>query len=144
MLVPLKVTSNGEPEAGTPGAKDGAVGHGGPQFPYTPIRNPVSTTKKPAVTWAAIHRRRCIRTGVSAGIFCCWFILGLGVALTLGFLRAERSGDSAFNVEYRPNRTHRVTTGLDPVVHGDTRRMRRRGETERAGSLHGLPDQVRQ
>jgi hypothetical protein len=37
-----------------------------------------------------------------------------------------------------------VTTGLDPVVHGDIRRMRRHGKTERAGSLHGLPDQVRQ
>lgn len=77
VLVPLKVTSNGEPEAGTPGAKDGAVGHGGPQFPYTPIRSPVSTTKKPAVTWAAIHRRRCVGTGGSACIFCCWFIGGL-------------------------------------------------------------------
>ena len=33
VFVPLKVTSNGEPEAGTPGAKDGSVGHGGPQFP---------------------------------------------------------------------------------------------------------------
>jgi hypothetical protein len=31
-----------------------------------------------------------------------------------------------------------VNTGLDPVAHGDIRRMRRRGETERAGSLHGL------
>jgi hypothetical protein len=49
-----------------------------------------------------------------------------------------------FNVEYRPKKTHRVTTGLDPVVHGDIRRMRRHGKTERAGSLHGLPDQVRQ
>jgi hypothetical protein len=35
-----------------------------------------------------------------------------------------------------------VTTGLDPVVHGDIRRMRLHGERERAGSLHGLPDQV--
>jgi hypothetical protein len=58
--------------------------------------------------------------------------------------RAERSDDSTFDGEYRPNRTHRVTTGLDPVVHGDIRRTRRDGETERAGSLHGLPDQVRQ
>jgi len=69
-----------------------------------------------------------------------WF----GVALTLGFLRAERSDDSAFNAEYRPNRTHRVTTGLDPVIHGDIRLVRWHGETERAGSLHGLPDQIRQ
>jgi hypothetical protein len=30
------------------------------------------------------------------------------------------------------------------VVHGDIRRVRRHGETERAGSQHGLPDQVRQ
>src|SRR5580700_9206165 len=42
-----------------------------------------------------------------------------------------------FNEEYRPKRTHRVTTGLDPVVHGDTRRMRRHGETELEGSPHG-------
>jgi len=34
-----------------------------------------------------------------------------------GFVeRAERSGDSTFNAEYRPKRIHRVTTGLDPVV----------------------------
>jgi len=46
--------------------------------------------------------------------------------------------------EYRPKRTHLVTTGLDPVVHSDIRRMRQHGETERADSLHGLPDQVRQ
>jgi hypothetical protein len=38
--------------------------------------------------------------------------------------RAEPSDDSAFNVDYRPNITYRVTTGLDPVVHGDIRRMR--------------------
>jgi hypothetical protein len=69
VLVPLNVTSNGEPEAGNPGAKDGSVGHGGPQFPYTPLRSPISTTKKPAVTLAAIHRRRWIRSGVSACIF---------------------------------------------------------------------------
>jgi hypothetical protein len=143
VLVPLKVTSNGEPEAGTPGAKDGSVGHGGPQFPYTPLRSPVSTTRKPAVTLAAIHRPRCIRTGDSACMFCCWFILVWRVSY-MRFLRAERSDDSAFNVEYRPNRTHRVTTGLDPVVHDDIRRMRRHKETERAGSPHGLPDQARQ
>ena len=85
VLVPLKVTSNGEPEAGNPGAKDGAVGHGGPQFAYTPIRSPVSTTKKPAVTWAAIHRRGCMRTGNYAGIFCRWFIVSFGVPFTSVF-----------------------------------------------------------
>jgi len=58
--------------------------------------------------------------------------------------RGELSLDSTFDVEYRPKRAHRVTTGLDPVVHGDIPRMKRHGETERAGFLHGLPDQVRQ
>jgi hypothetical protein len=58
--------------------------------------------------------------------------------------RTKRPDDSAFNAEYRPIRTYLVTTGLDPVVHGGTRRVKRHGETERAGSLHGLPDQVRQ
>jgi len=37
-----------------------------------------------------------------------------------------------------------VTTGLDPVVHDDIRRMTRHGGSERADALHGLPDQVRQ
>jgi hypothetical protein len=41
---------------------------------------------------------------------------------------AERSNDSIFNAEYRLKRTHCVTTGLDPVVHGDILRMRRHGE----------------
>jgi hypothetical protein len=47
--------------------------------------------------------------------------------------RAERSDDSVFNAEYRPNRTHLVTTGLDPVVHGDIQHMRPHRETDRAG-----------
>jgi hypothetical protein len=80
--------------------------------------------------------------------FCLHFLLlvysWFGVALTLGFLRAEQSDDSASKAEYRPKKTHSVTTGLDPVVHGDARRTRQHGEAERAGSLHGLPDQVRQ
>jgi hypothetical protein len=101
-------------------------------------------SQKAAATLAAIHRRRCMRTGDTAGIFCCWFILGFGVALTFVFLSAERSDGSAFNAEYRPRSARRVTTGLDPAVHGDARRLRRHGETERAGSRHGLPDQVRQ
>jgi hypothetical protein len=53
--------------------------------------------------------------------FCLHFLLlvysWFGVALTLGFLRAERSDESAFNAEYRPNRTHGVTARLDSVVH---------------------------
>jgi hypothetical protein len=50
------------------------------------------------------------------------------VALTLGFLRAERSDESALDPEYRPNRIHRVATGLDLGVHADIRLVRRHGE----------------
>ena len=37
-----------------------------------------------------------------------------------------------------------VTTGLDPVVHADVQRIKRRGESRQANAPHGLPDQVRQ
>ena len=40
----------------------------------------------------------------------------------------NRPTTRASNAEYRPNRTHGVTTKLDPVVHGDIRLVRPCGE----------------
>jgi hypothetical protein len=85
LFITLKGTSNGGTPEYTPGSKDGSVGHGGPQMPYTVPTRPNKAAKKPAITLAAVHRRRCIRSCGAACVCCLWFIFSFGVALTLGF-----------------------------------------------------------
>jgi hypothetical protein len=58
LFVTVKGISNGEPMEGIPGEKDGAVGHGGPNNPYTPITELNRASEDPRIHFTIRRNRR--------------------------------------------------------------------------------------
>jgi hypothetical protein len=58
LFVTVKGISNGEPMEGIPGEKDGAVGHGGPNNPYTVITGLNRASEDPRIQFTISGNRR--------------------------------------------------------------------------------------
>lgn len=91
LLVPLKETSNDDPNEGAPGEKIDSVGQGGPQIPnMVPTKASTPNTDRTA-HFVARSRRRCISvcSNVGGGVGGCWgggVVVVESVFLVLGFL----------------------------------------------------------